>query len=64
MDMNTLRTSTEQDLRKLLKEKQAELGEKNFKLRLGELKNNQSLRLLKREIAQIMTALQMISGKN
>ena len=45
------------DLEKLLKEKRHELHDLQYKVRANELKNVRSIRVLRREIAKILTAL-------
>lgn len=62
MEMKTLRETSEQDLIKLLQEKRGEFGQKSFQLRMGELKNNQEIRIVKKEIAQILTVLQVVQA--
>ena len=51
-----LQNKKPEELEKLLAEKRSELKELQFKVQANELKNVRSVRALKREIAQILTA--------
>ena len=53
-DLEKKKTS---DLEKLLTEKRHELHELQFKVQADELKNIRALRVLRREIAKILTVL-------
>lgn len=46
-----------EDLEKLLKEKRHELHDLQYKVKADELKNVRAVRVLKREIAKILTVL-------
>ena len=57
VDYKDLQKKKVSDLEKLLSEKRHELNELQFKVQADELKNVRSLRTLKREIAKILTVL-------
>lgn len=57
MDFTEIKTKSESELTKLLREKREELREVRFRVRRGEEKDVRRVRELKLEIAQILTAL-------
>ena len=57
IDFKDIQKKKKEDLKKLLSEKQSELKELKFKVQANELKNVRSVRTLKREIAKILTVL-------
>ena len=58
MDYKTLQKKNKDDLQKLLSEKQETLKELRFKVTAEDIKNVRDVRKARREIAQLLTALQ------
>lgn len=57
MDYKTLTAKKKDELMKLLSEKRSELKELSFKASSEELKNVRDIRKVRREVAQLLTAL-------
>ncbi len=63
MDMKTLATKSGPDLQKLLAEKREELRELRFKVAANQLKQVHKIRVVRTEIAQILTLLSELKNK-
>lgn len=57
MEFSDLKNKSERELRELLAEKRDELRELRFKASEKQLKNVKSIRVLRREVAMILTLL-------
>lgn len=57
MDIKEIRTKSESELQSILKDLRLKLDDLNFKVSQGQVKNIREIRVIKKDIAKILTAL-------